>query len=107
MVDLQIVGYAALNRWSERSGYGQTVESCFYVHSTQRGQGIGRKLKEAIMGEARRLGFHTIIARVAEGSNESLHLNESTGFVYVGTLREVGRKFGKLIDVHIMQKILD
>jgi phosphinothricin acetyltransferase len=107
VVDGQIVGYAALNRWSERSAYDQTVESSFYVRSTHRGRGIGRTLKEEIIWEARRLSFHTIIARVAEGSNASLHLNQSAGFVYVGTLREVGRKFGKSIDVHIMQKILD
>jgi phosphinothricin acetyltransferase len=53
------------------------------------------------------LHFHTLIARVAEGSAESLHLNESFGFVHVGTLKEVGRKFGKLLDVHILQKMLE
>jgi L-amino acid N-acyltransferase len=107
VVDGQTVGFAALRPWSQRRAYDRTVESSFYVHSTQRGRGIGRKLKEAIIEGARRTGFHTIIARVAEGSNESLHLSRSLGFVHVGTLREVGRKFGKLIDVHIMQKILD
>src|SRR4030095_4389900 len=107
VVDGQTVGFAALRPWSQRRAYDRTVESSFYVHSTQRGRGIGRKLKEAIIEGARRIGFHTIIARVAEGSNESLHLSRSLGFVHVGTLREVGRKFGKLIDVHIMQKILD
>jgi len=56
--------------------------------------------------EAKRLGFHTLIARVAEGSDASRHLNESLGFVFVGTLREVGRKFGRLLDVHILQKML-
>jgi phosphinothricin acetyltransferase len=44
---------------------------------------------------------------VAEGSHESIHLNERAGFVHVGTLKEVGRKFGQLLDVHIMQKMLD
>jgi phosphinothricin acetyltransferase len=42
---------------------------------------------------------------VAEGSNVSLHLNESLGFAHVGTLEEVGRKFGKLLDVHILQLV--
>ena len=51
--------------------------------------------------------FHTLIARVAEGSIESLHLNESFGFVHIGTMKEVGRKFGKLLDVHLLQKMLD
>jgi L-amino acid N-acyltransferase YncA len=76
------------------------------VKSKFRGRGIGRKLKEATIEEARRLGFHTLIARVAEGSEESLHLNMSMGFAHIGTLKEVGRKFNRLIGVHILQKML-
>jgi phosphinothricin acetyltransferase len=106
-VDGAVVGWASLTEWSDRTAYADTAESSFYVHSTHRGHGIGRKLKEAIVDEARRLGYHTLIARITAGSIESLHLNESTGYVHVGTLREVGRKFGRLLDVHIMQKILD
>jgi len=44
---------------------------------------------------------------VAEGSEASVHLNESAGFFHVGTMKEVGRKFGRLLDVHVMQKMLD
>jgi len=103
----EVVGWAALNRWSDRSAYDDTAETSFYVLSTHRGCGVGRKLKQAIIEEARRLRHHTLIARVAEGSNESIHLNESAGFIHVGTLKEVGRKFGRLLDVHILQKMLD
>jgi L-amino acid N-acyltransferase len=106
LADGSVVGWASLTRWSDRAAYDGTAETSFYVHSTARGRGIGRKLKEATINEARRLGYHTLIARVAEGSTESLHLNESTGFTHVGTLKEVGRKFGKLLDVHILQKML-
>jgi L-amino acid N-acyltransferase YncA len=106
-VDGRVVGWASLTRWSERRAYDETAETSFYVHSTHRGRGVGRKLKEAIIEEARRLKYHTLIARVAEGSGESIHLNESAGFVLVGTLKEVGRKFDRRLDVHIMQKILE
>jgi phosphinothricin acetyltransferase len=106
VADGAIVGWASLTRWSDRAAYDDTAETSFYVHSTARGRGIGRKLKEATIQEAQRLGYHTLIARVAEGSHESLHLNESAGFAHVGTLKEVGRKFGKLLDVHILQKML-
>jgi phosphinothricin acetyltransferase len=102
----KVVGWASLSQWSDRRAYDETAETSFYVKSEFRGRGIGRRLKEATIDEARRLGFHTLIARVAEGSNESLHLNESVGFVRVGTLKEVGRKFGRLLDVHILQKML-
>ena len=101
-----VVGWASLSRWSERSAYDDTAETSFYVKSEFRGRGAGRKLKEAIIDEARRLKFHTLIARVAEGGDASLHLNESFGFVRVGTLKEVGRKFGRFLDVHVLQKML-
>jgi L-amino acid N-acyltransferase YncA len=102
----QLVGWASLTRWSERRAYDDTAETSFYVHSKHRGCGIGRKLKQAIIEEARRLGYHTLIALVAEGGDASIHLNESTGFVHVGTLKQVGHKFERRLDVHILQKML-
>lgn len=103
----RVIGWASLSAWSDRAAYAETAETSFYVQSTHRGQGVGRRLKAAIIEEARGLGYHTLIARVAEGSAESLHLNERAGFVLVGTLREVGRKFGRLLDVHILQLMLN
>jgi L-amino acid N-acyltransferase YncA len=107
VLDGQVVGWASLSQWSERRAYDDTAETSFYVKAEHRGRGIGRKLKQAIIEEARQQRFHTLIARVAEGSEASLHLNEEFGFVRVGTLKEVGRKFGRLLDVHILQKMLD
>ena len=105
-LDGKVLGWACLSPWSDRAAYADTAETSFYVKSEHRGQGIGRGLKAAVIEEARRLGFHTLIARVAEGSRESTHLNESFGFTHVGTLKEVGRKFGRRLDVHILQKML-
>ena len=107
VLDGKVVGWASLNVWSDRHAYDETAETSFYVKSEFRGRGIGRKLKEATIKEARRLKFHTLVARVAEGSEESIHLNQSVGFVLVGTMKEVGCKFGRRLDVHIMQKMLD
>lgn len=106
-VDGNIVGFASLTAWSDRAAYDGTAETALYVHSGHRGRGIGRRLKAGIIEEARRLRFHTLIARVTEDSAASIHLNREAGFVIVGTMREVGRKFGRLLDVHIMQKMLD
>jgi L-amino acid N-acyltransferase YncA len=103
----RVVGWASLSRFSDRPAYDETAETSFYVKAEFRGQGIGRALKAAIIAEARRLGFHSLLARVAEGSDESLHLNASFGFVHVGTLKEVGRKFGRRLDVRLMQLLLE
>jgi L-amino acid N-acyltransferase len=106
LIDAQIVGWASLSRFSDRAAYDETAETSFYVKSSFRGRGIGRALKAAIIAEARRLGFHSLLARVAAESAASRHLNKCFGFVDVGTLREVGRKFGRRLDVHLMQLML-
>lgn len=103
----RIVGWACLTKWSGRPAYDATAETSFYVESASRGLGIGRALKEAIIAEARRLRYHTLIARVAEGSDASRRLNERFGFVHVGTLRQVGWKFGRWLDVDVMQLMLE
>lgn len=103
----EIVGWAALSKWSDRPAYACTVESSFYVAEKHRGAGVGRRLKERLIDDARKAGFHTIIARIAQGNAASRHINESFGFVHVGTLREVGFKFGRWLDVDFMQLILD
>lgn len=103
----KVAGWTSLTQWSERQAYENTAETSFYVHSAYRGHGIGRKLKQAIIEEARRLRYHTLLARIVEGNHASIHLNKEAGFIHVGTLKEVGRKFDKLLDVHIMQKMLD
>jgi phosphinothricin acetyltransferase len=103
----EVVGWAALTKWSDRPAYDGTVESSFYVAEKYRRAGVGRRLKERLIDEARKCGFHTIIARIAQGNVASRHINEAFGFVHVGTLHEVGFKFGQWLDVEIMQLILD
>jgi phosphinothricin acetyltransferase len=105
--DGDVLGWTSLARWSERAGYDDTAETALYVHAAHRGRGIGRQLKAAMIEEARRLGFHTLVVRVTADSEASIHLNEQAGFERVGTIRQAGRKFGRLLDVHIMQKLLD
>ena len=80
----KIVGWASLSKWSGRCAYADTAETSFYVQDVYRGQGIGRTLKEAIIEKARQLRFHSLIARVAQESAASMHLNERFGFVQVG-----------------------
>lgn len=106
VLDGKVVGWSALTAFSDRKAYDVTAETSFYVHSAYRGRGIGRKLKDAIIAEARKLGYHSLVVRVTEESLASVHLNEQAGFVTVGILKEVGRKFGRLLDVRIMQKML-
>jgi len=102
-----VVGWASLSRWSDRCAYSDTAEISLYVREGHRGKGIGKRLIREIVQEGKRAGLHTVIARITEGNDVSIHLHESVGFKHIGTMREVGRKFGKLLDVYLMQLIYD
>ncbi len=104
-LDGDVVGWASLSQWSDRCAYSDTAEISLYVKEEFRSQGIGKRLLEEIIQEGEKVGLHTVIARVAEGNTQSVHLHEGVGFEHIGLMREVGRKFGKLLNVHLMQKI--
>lgn len=101
----KIIGFASLSEWSDRCAYSDTAEISLYIKREYREKGFGKKLLEAILQEGRRVELHSIIARIAEGNEISIHLLESFGFNHIGVLKEVGHKFGKLLDVYLMQKI--
>lgn len=100
-----VVGWASLSEWSSRCAYADTAEISIYIKQELRNQGIGKRLMTAIMREGERIGLHTVIARITEGNQRSIHLHEEAGFENIGVMREVGRKFGKLLDVRLMQRI--
>lgn len=102
-----IFGWSALSKWSDRCAYSATAEISLYVLEKFRGRGIGKKLMTQIILEGEKCNIHTIIARITEGNNISIHLHESAGFVHIGVMKEVGFKFGKCLDVYLMQKIFD
>ncbi len=102
-----IVGWASLSRWSDRCGYSDTAEISLYIKEGYRNRGIGRKLLEALLEKARDSGLHTVIVRIAGDNQASIHLCNVFGFVHIGTMQEVGKKFRKLLDVELMQKIFN
>jgi L-amino acid N-acyltransferase YncA len=101
-----IYGWAALSRYSSRSAYDHTVEDSVYIAEECRGKGIGTLLLAELILQARRLGHHAVIARIAQDNPASIRLHEAAGFFPVGTLKEVGLKFGRLLDVHILELLL-
>ncbi|RPI71509.1 MAG: N-acetyltransferase family protein [Ignavibacteriales bacterium] len=102
----KVVGWASLSKWSGRCAYSDTAEISVYIKEGFRGKGIGTKLINRVLDEGKKAGVHTVLARIAEGSEASIRLHKNAGFEYVGVMREVGRKFGKLLDVHLLQLIL-
>lgn len=101
-----VAGFASLSPYRERPAYRTTVEDSVYVHPDHRGRGVGRALLAEIVDVARARGFHSVIGRVVGGHEASIRLHEAVGFERVGIEREVGRKFGRWLDVVVMQLLL-
>jgi len=100
-----VAGWAALSRWNEKRAYDSTAEISLYIHKDYRRKGIGRQLLEVLVAEGERAGFNVLIALITHGNEQSIHLHERLGFTHAGTLREIGFKFGRYQDVHILQRV--
>jgi L-amino acid N-acyltransferase len=104
--DGQVIGFAALSPYKERAAYRTTVEDSVYVRRDQQGRGVGRVLLGHIVDLAAATGFHAVMARIEAGSEASRALHAACGFELVGVEREVGRKFGRWLDIAVMQRLL-
>lgn len=103
-VDNQAVGYASLSSYRAKEAYRTTVELSIYVHVKYRGQGIASALMEHILEDARkREDVHTVVSVITTGNEASKRLHEKFGFVFCGTIREVGMKFGAYRDIENYQ----
>ena len=90
-----------------RSGYRYTLEDSVYVAPDELGRGIGRRLLDAVVAHAAELGYRQMVA-VIGGSETiaSIRLHEALGFAHAGVLPAVGFKFGRWVDVVLMQRPL-
>lgn len=97
------VGFAVYGPWRELDGYRHTVEDSVYVREGRHGLGIGSALLAALIASAREAGHHVMIADIEGGNAASIRLHERFGFGRVGTVPEVGTKFGRWLDLTIMR----
>ncbi len=101
------VGYATLSKYREKEAYKTSTELSIYVHTAYRTQGVASALMTKILETARARGdIHTVVSVITSGNEASLALHKKFGFVYCGTVREVGRKLGEMLDIHNYQLIL-
>ncbi|MBN1856745.1 MAG: N-acetyltransferase [Dehalococcoidia bacterium] len=103
----RVVGWASLSAWSPKGGYRYTAEASVYVSHQWQRQGIGGTLLVELVDRARTAGFHVLLARIATSNETSLKLVRNVGFEDVGTMREVGHKFGKPVDVQVLEMLLN
>lgn len=105
--DGDVLGYASFGDFRAGEGYRHTVEHSVYVRSDLRGGGIGRALMHALIARARERGVHAMVGGIEAGNDGSIRLHEQLGFRRVGTLPQVGTKFGEWLDLALMQLTLD
>lgn len=101
-----VAGFGSLSKYKERAAYSTTVENSVYVDPGFQRRGVGRALMTELIDRARLHGFHTMIARIAGNNEGSVLLHQQVGFELVGVEREVGRKFGRWLDLTEMQLML-
>ena len=101
-----VVGYAYAAAWHARSAYRHSVESTIYLMPDACGRGVGTRLYSALLDELKARGLHCVIGGIALPNPASVALHEKLGFAKVGHLTEVGRKFGRWIDVGYWETLL-
>ena len=104
-IDGNVIGWASLSEWSTRCAYADTVELSLYIKETFRNRGIGKLLMQAVLGEGKKAGLHTVISRITGGNDVSINLHHQFDFKDIGVMKEVGNKFGTLLDVYMLQKM--
>ena len=104
--DGTVVGFGSLSPYRSRPAYATSVEDSVYVARSERGTGVGRAVLEELVRLGLLHGFHAVFARIVGGHTASIELHRRCGFREIGVEREVGRKFGKWLDVVLMQKLL-
>ena len=105
--DGAVVGWGSLSRWGTRCAYQHTVEISTYIAPDATGRGIGPALCRDLLERAREIGHHALISQIVHENEASLKMADRLGYERVGTLRQVGRKFGRWLDVVLMEYVID
>lgn len=104
--DGRVIGWASLSRYSARCAYVTTVEASAYIDEAETGHGLGTALSEALLQAGRAGGVHAVLARICTENTASLAMSRKLGFFEVGVMREVGVKFGRSLDVMMLEMLL-
>ena len=102
-----VVGFASYGPFRAWPAYKYSVELSVYVDEHSRGRGIGTALVQSVLTSAREQDLHAVMAGITSDNVVSLRLHEKLGFVEVAHIPEVGYKFGRWLDLKLLQILLD
>jgi len=105
--DGQVLGYAYANYFRPRLAYRFCLEDSIYLAPAAQGQGIGRLLLAELIARCEALGARQMLAVIGDADNRgSVGLHAALGFEHTGLLKSAGWKFGRWLDVVLMQRQL-
>lgn len=105
--DGRVAGYCYASLFRPRVGYRFTIEDSIYIDAAQTGRGIGRALLQTLIARCSEAGYRQMVAII--GGREtiaSIRLHRALGFAKIGVLPAVGFKFGRWVDIVVMQRAL-
>jgi L-amino acid N-acyltransferase len=103
----KVVAYASFGDFRVNDGYRHTVENSVYVLPNMQRSGIGRAMVAELMRVAQSMGKHVMVAGIDSTNVPSIRLHESLGFTQTGYMPQVGCKWGRWLDLVMMQAMLD
>lgn len=109
-VDSAVVGFTAYGEFRDNKkwpGYRFTAELTIFVDGAVHGQGIGRALMLSLLDAARAQGLHVLVAAVDAETKGSLAFHRAMGFTEVARMPGVGFKFGRRLDLVLLQRVVD
>ena len=104
--DAGILGFAYASPYRPRPAYDRTAEVSVYLAPQAQGRGLAQALYRALFAHLAARGFHTAVAIVTLPNPQSAQLHERCGFAHVGSLQDVGRKFGQWHGTAIYQRMI-
>jgi phosphinothricin acetyltransferase len=103
--DGRVVGFAYCQWFKPRPAYRFSAEDSIYLHPDAAGKGWGKQLLTALEREAEAAGVRKLIAVIGDSGNQgSVGVHKALGFAQVGTIKSCGWKFGRWLDIVIMDK---
>ena len=99
----RVIGFATFGPFRARPAYKYTVEHSVYVHKDYRGRGVGTRLMMDLIEIANEREYATMVAGIDSSNEGSRIMHENLGFTNCGTVKRVGYKFGKWLDVTFYQ----